>query len=49
MKYRHIVTGEELIVYSKISSPKYVPVDEAEPEKKDEVKESPKRKRSAKK
>ena len=61
MKYRNIVTGVELTVSSRISAPGYVLVDEVkvyEPKSKtepkteqpkEEVKEAPKRKRSAKK
>ena len=61
MKYRNIVTGVELTVSSRISAPGYVLVDEVKvyqpktkietkaEEPKEEVKEAPKRKRSAKK
>lgn len=62
MRYRNIVTGEELNLSSRISAPNYVLVDEVkvyepktsvkpqEPkEVKEDVKEVPKRKRSAKK
>lgn len=47
MKYINIVTGMELVTTSRISAPNFVLVDEAKPEKKEEVKETkevPKRK-----
>ena len=61
MRYKNIVTGVELTVSSRISAPGYVPVDDVKvyqpktkteakaEEPKEEVKEAPKRKRSAKK